>query len=56
MKEKVKPIKLKSIEEIEKIFKSKEFEAGFKLVEERNKKLIENTKIDWIGLNKPFDI
>ena len=53
---KIKPIKFKSIKEIEEALNSKEFKDGIKLIVERNKKLIEDTKIDWTSLHRPFDI
>ena len=53
MKEKVK---LKSWEEIERIFSSDKFKKEGEELEERNRKLMESTEIDWKTLNRPFTI
>jgi len=46
-------MKLKDLDKID--FNSPELLSEFEAIKERRKKLLESTKIDWKGLNQPFD-
>ncbi|KKN49553.1 hypothetical protein LCGC14_0641810 [marine sediment metagenome] len=48
--------KFKSLKEIDKILKSKEFKKQADLIEKQNKELLASTKIDRNKLNISFDI